>query len=106
SIPSETVKSAAARHAPPPATELTRLTRLTTISIMSRRSFSLYDAKARFSEIVRMVREGASVTVTLHGEPVAEIRPIEKESGDLAGRINQLVEAGVVVPAKAPFKPQ
>ena len=72
---------------------------------MSRRSFSLYDAKARFSEIVRMVREGASVTVTVHGEPVAEIRPIEKDAGDLAGRISQLVEAGVVVPAKALFKP-
>lgn len=39
---------------------------------MPRRSFSLYDAKARFSEIVRMVREGTSVTVTVHGEPVAE----------------------------------
>jgi prevent-host-death family protein len=73
---------------------------------MPRRSFSLYDAKARFSEIIRMVREGASVTVTVHGEPVAEIRPIEKGAGNLAQRLSQLVEAGVVVPAKGSFKPQ
>jgi prevent-host-death family protein len=73
---------------------------------MSRRSFSLYDAKARFSEIVRMVRDGASVTVTVHGKPVAEIRPIQMDSADLTGRISQLVDSGVVVPAAVPFKPQ
>ena len=41
------------------------------------RTFSTYDAKARFSEVLRHVRGGECVVVTWHGQPVAEIRPIE-----------------------------
>ena len=73
---------------------------------MPRRSFSLYDAKARFSEIVRMVREGASVTVTVHGEPVAEIRPVQGEKRDIAARVSQLTDDGVIVPSNKPFQPR
>lgn len=40
--------------------------------------YSTHDAKARFSELVRKVREGRSVTITYRGEPVAELRPIER----------------------------
>lgn len=43
-------------------------------------TYSLYEAKAKLSAIIRQVREGHSVTVTLHGEPVAEIRPIEPQA--------------------------
>lgn len=53
-----------------------------------------------------MVREGTSVTVTVHGEPVAEIRPIEKESAGLEARMSSLTESGVLIPAKASFRPQ
>ena len=73
---------------------------------MPRRSFSLYDAKARFSEIVRMVREGASVTVTVHGEPVAEIRPVQKDKPGLTARMEELAATGVIVTAKTPFRPR
>ena len=38
-------------------------------------TYSTYEAKARFSEILRRVREGRSVNITYHGEVVAEIRP-------------------------------
>ena len=34
------------------------------------------DANRRFSEILRKVRDGRSVTVTSHGKPVARIVPI------------------------------
>ena len=37
---------------------------------------SAADANRRFSEILRNVREGRSVTVTSHGKPVARIVPI------------------------------
>ncbi len=43
--------------------------------------FSTYDAKARFSEVLRRVREGRTVTVTYQGEPVAEIRPLDRTAG-------------------------
>ena len=41
---------------------------------MKNRTNSLYDAKAKLSQIIREVREhGASATLTYHGEPVAVV---------------------------------
>ena len=40
--------------------------------------YSIYDAKAKLSALVKQVREGRSFVITVHGEPVAELRPIEK----------------------------
>ena len=51
-----------------------------------RRTYSLYEAKARLSAIIRQVREGQRVVVTLHGEPVAEIRPLAQGAGTIAER--------------------
>ena len=39
-------------------------------------TYSTYEAKARFSEVLRQVREGKTVTISYRGEPAAEIRPI------------------------------
>jgi prevent-host-death family protein len=61
--------------------------------------FSTYEAKARFSEVIRRVRAGQRVVVTFHGQDVAEIRPIEKRSIDLGQRVLQLEERGVLVRA-------
>jgi prevent-host-death family protein len=65
------------------------------------KEYSLYEAKARFSELVRRVRErGDTVVVTYHGEPVAEIRPITQSSAlALPARLARLEEQGVLVPA-------
>ena len=41
-------------------------------------NYSIYEAKARFSEVIRHVREGKTVTVSYRGEPVAEIRSIRE----------------------------
>ncbi|MDE2935941.1 MAG: type II toxin-antitoxin system prevent-host-death family antitoxin [Chloroflexota bacterium] len=41
-------------------------------------TYSTYEAKARFSEVIRHVRAGRTVTVTYRGEPVAEIKPLAK----------------------------
>ena len=70
-------------------------------------TYSLYDAKAKLSELVRKVRDGHYVTITLHGEPVAELRPVTKGEGGLAARLKELEERGVIVPAvnsRAPLK--
>ena len=44
--------------------------------------YSTYEAKTKFSELLRKVRQGGRVVITFHGEPVAEIRPIEKLGRD------------------------
>ena len=64
--------------------------------------YSLYDAKANFSRIVKHVREtGHSVIVTVHGEPAVEIRAVQELPVDIEGRIAELTARGVIRPAKA-----
>ena len=65
------------------------------------REYSVYEAKARFSELVRRVRErGDTVVVTYHGQPVAEIRPITQTNEiTLPARLARLEEQGILVPA-------
>lgn len=70
-------------------------------------TYSLYEAKARFSEVIRLVRQGRSVTITYRGEPVARIQPAQPEASELAERLRQFEEAGVLRPggdSKVPFK--
>lgn len=70
-----------------------------------RYTYSLYDAKAKLSALVRKVREGHHVTITLHGEPVAELRSVARAEGGLAARLKELEERGVLIPAKSPPGP-
>ena len=60
-------------------------------------SYSLYETKARLSAIIRQVRAGQRITVTVHGEPVAEIRPLEAARTGLAARLTALADRGVLV---------
>ncbi len=64
--------------------------------------YSLYDAKARLSALVRQVREGRTVVITVHGEPVAELRPYQKpeRKQTLAERIAELTARGEITPAR------
>lgn len=62
-------------------------------------TYSTYDAKAKFSEVLRKVREGETVTISYHGKPVAEIRPIAPATDDLEGRLRRLEDDGVLVRA-------
>lgn len=64
--------------------------------------YTLYDAKANFSRIVKQVREtGNSVVVTVHGEPAVEIRAFQELPEDIGARIAELTARGVIRPAKA-----
>ena len=58
-------------------------------------TYSTYEAKARFSEILRQVREGKTVYISYRGETVAEIRPLE-EPADLRETLDRLEEEGVL----------
>ena len=69
-------------------------------------TYSLSEARARFFEVIRRVREGRTVTVTHRGEPVAEIRPVERgRERALAERLEELRRTGCLVPAANPRQP-
>jgi len=67
--------------------------------------YSLYEAKAKLSALVRQVREGRSVIITVHGQPAAELRPIDPSSRtpSLAERLAQLDGQGAI--RRAPSAP-
>jgi len=45
------------------------------------KKYSLYEAKAKLSQLVRQVREGGQpVTITVHGKAAVEIRQIVEET--------------------------
>ena len=67
--------------------------------------YSTYEAKARFSEVLRLVRSGTPVTVSHRGEPVAEIRPIEQQPQTIAERLEELERRGILVRSREPRKP-
>ena len=59
--------------------------------------YSTYEAKARFSEVLRKVRSGKRVRITYRGQEVAEIAPIEPEPGT-EDTMRRLEEAGILDP--------
>lgn len=61
--------------------------------------YSTYEAKARFSEIIRKVRAGRRVVVTHRGVEVAEIRPVDTSPETLAKRLRALERDGRVARA-------
>ncbi len=70
--------------------------------------YSIYEAKAKFSELIRRVREGSTITVSHRGRPVAEIRPIKSKNLSLQERIEQLERRGVLqrpLEPEVPLKP-
>lgn len=68
-------------------------------------TYSTYEAKARFAEVMRQVREGKTVTVSYHGEPVAEIRPLQPEPATIEERLEDLERRGVLVRSSLARRP-
>ena len=68
-------------------------------------NYSTYEAKARFSEVLRQVREGKTVTISYRGEPVAEIRSIRKEPATIEERLEDLERRGILVRSDEAKKP-
>jgi len=67
--------------------------------------YSTYEAKARFSELLRKVRAGQRVVIAYRGEEIAEVLPIERSGGGLAKSLARLTDGGVLVPARAAAGP-
>ncbi len=63
-------------------------------------TYSTYEAKARFSEIIRKVRSGKHVRITYRGREVAEVTPIRGDEGTLEGRMRRLEEDGRLDPQR------
>ncbi len=69
-------------------------------------TYTTYEAKARFSEVIRLVREGRTVHISYHGKPVAEIRPIEKKKKKtLEEHLEEMERRGLISPAADPNAP-
>ena len=67
------------------------------------KSYSIYEAKARFSQVIREVRDGETVTVSHRGEPVAEIRPLsDLEPPTIEQRIADLRRSGEIAASSTP----
>ena len=66
--------------------------------------YSLYDAKAKLSALVKQVREGRTIIITVHGQPAAELRPIDPAARPqtLDERLAELTVRGVLLPPKQP----
>lgn len=72
-------------------------------------TYSLYEAKAKLSALVRLVREGKSVTITVLGEPVAEMRPYQRPDRpqSFEERMAELTARGELTPAaREPSDPE
>jgi prevent-host-death family protein len=54
------------------------------------KTIGAYEAKTRFSELLREVESGQTVAVTRHGQPVARLSPMDKEAEDVAAAMAEL----------------
>ena len=58
-------------------------------------TYSIYEAKARLSELLRAVRKGQRITITDRGREVARLVPIAEDEC-LEDRVSDLVTAGIL----------
>ena len=65
-------------------------------------AYSLYEAKAKFSEVIRQVRAGKRVLISYRGKNIAEIAPLEPAKSSFEERLERLEKEGVLGP---PVKP-
>lgn len=66
------------------------------------REYTAYEAKAKFSELLRAVMAGHPVVIRYRGRPVAEVRPFAPSRSGLADRIQDLERAGLLTRAPGP----
>jgi prevent-host-death family protein len=68
-------------------------------------TYSAYEAKAKFSEILRKVRAGQRVLIAYRGEEIAEIRPVETNADRLGKSLKRLEDQGLLSRARTPTGP-
>jgi prevent-host-death family protein len=71
--------------------------------------YSTYEAKAKFGEIIRKVRQGQRVLISYRGQKVAEVRPVTRPSQpSIEEVLKDLEDRGVLGPpakVRASLKP-
>jgi len=60
--------------------------------------YSTYEAKAKFSEVLRKVRAGRRIVIAYRGEEIAEIRSIDKSGLRLDETLSDLEVNGILSP--------
>ena len=53
----------------------------------------VYDAKTHLASLLDDVEQGATITITRHGKPVARLVPIEAPRRDVSKVIEEILEA-------------
>ncbi len=67
-------------------------------------TFSIYEAKARLSELIRLVKSRRIVIITERGVPVARMVPYQRSKAEtLASRIERLKNLGALLGPKKNF---
>ena len=75
--------------------------------------YTAEEVQAKLPEILKAVSIGESITVTDHGVPVAEIRPLPEErrkpysnsDDEIGEHLEEMRRRGVLQPAKEPRQP-
>jgi prevent-host-death family protein len=65
--------------------------------------YSTYEAKAKFSEVMRKVRAGQRVVIAYRGDEIAEIRSIASADKTLADSLARLEDQGLLGRARKPI---
>ena len=65
------------------------------------RTYPIYQAKAKLSEIIRQVKRGRMVTISERGHDVARVIPVV-DSEDFDSRIRKMIDGGQIIPARKP----
>ena len=61
--------------------------------------YSAYEAKARFSEVLRKVLAGQRIVISYHGKEVAEIAPVRPRDLRTEESLQRLEDLGLLGPA-------
>ena len=59
------------------------------------KQYSIYEAKAKFSELLRQVKQGTDIIVTERGVPIAKVMALQKEE-TLESRVQGLLRSGLM----------
>ena len=70
-----------------------------------RNTYTASEARTRFSEVMRRVRDGDTIVVTFRGEPVAEIKPLAKRKLTQEEWDKEMERRGVLHRARNPNAP-
>jgi prevent-host-death family protein len=72
-----------------------------------KKAYSIYEAKAKFSEIIRAVKQKRRIVVTERGVPVARVVPYRSEDQEsMEERLKRLGESGIIIEAENRFSAQ